>query len=116
MFVSKPVTISARRQALLRPQLRGLEPRADRPDARRRSYSDNTVYAQLTRIVEPKNVVETAHELGITSPLQGYFSIALGGEAVNPLEMARAYATFANGGKRIDGSIIGEPPAGDRLA
>jgi penicillin-binding protein 1A len=72
--------------------------------------SDNTVYAQLTRIVGPKAVVGYAHKLGITSPLQGYFSIALGGEAVNPLEMARAYASFANGGKRIDGSIIGDRP------
>jgi membrane peptidoglycan carboxypeptidase len=72
--------------------------------------SDNTVYAQLTRVVDPKNVVATAHRLGITSPLQGYFSIALGGEAVNPLEMARAYATFANGGRKIDGSIIGDRP------
>jgi penicillin-binding protein 1A len=68
--------------------------------------SDNTVYAQLTQVVQPKAVVETARKLGITSPLQGYFSIALGGEAVNPLEMARAYATFANGGKRIDNSIF----------
>jgi penicillin-binding protein 1A len=72
--------------------------------------SDNTVYAQLTQIVGPKAVVKTAHDLGITSPLQGYFSIALGGEAVNPLEMARAYAAFADGGKRIDGSIIGNRP------
>ena len=54
-------------------------------------FSDNTVYAQLTQVVQPKNVVEAAHKLGITSPLKGYFSIALGGEAVNPLEMARAY-------------------------
>ena len=73
-------------------------------------YSDNTVYAQLTQILQPKAVVKTAHRLGITSPLQGYFSIALGGEAVNPLEMARAYASFANGGRRIDGSIIGNRP------
>jgi membrane peptidoglycan carboxypeptidase len=73
-------------------------------------YSDNTVYAQLTRIVQPKAVVATARRLGITSPLQGYFSIALGGEAVNPLEMARAYASFADGGKRIDGTIIGNRP------
>ncbi|HZO61914.1 MAG TPA: penicillin-binding transpeptidase domain-containing protein, partial [Gaiellaceae bacterium] len=72
--------------------------------------SDNTVFAQLTQIVGPKAVVKTAHELGITSPLQGYFSIALGGEAVNPLEMARAYAAFADGGKRIDGSIVGNRP------
>jgi penicillin-binding protein 1A len=73
-------------------------------------YSDNTVYAQLTEVVQPKNVVEAARKLGITSRLKGYFSIALGGEAVNPLEMARAYAAFANGGKRIDGSIFGNRP------
>ena len=73
-------------------------------------YSDNTVYAQLTRIIQPKAVVATARRLGITSPLQGYFSIALGGEAVNPLEMARAYAAFADGGKRIDGTIVGNRP------
>ena len=72
--------------------------------------SDNTVYAQLTQIVDPKSVVETAHRLGITSPLQGYFSIALGAEAVNPLEMARAYAAFADNGKRIDGSIVQDRP------
>jgi penicillin-binding protein 1A len=72
--------------------------------------SDNTVYAQLTQIVQPRAVVATARRLGITSPLQGYFSIALGGEAVNPLEMARAYASFADGGRRIDGSIIGNRP------
>jgi penicillin-binding protein 1A len=72
--------------------------------------SDNTVYAQLGRIVQPDEVVQTARSLGITSPLKGYFSIALGGESVNPLEMARAYATFADGGRRIDGSIIGDRP------
>src|SRR5204862_5580885 len=38
------------------------------------------------------------------------FSTALGGAAVNPLEMARAYASFADGGRRIDGSIIGNRP------
>ena len=35
---------------------------------------------------------------------------ALGGEPVNPLEMARAYASFANGGRRIDGSMFGNEP------
>src|SRR5919197_6627280 len=45
--------------------------------------------------------------MGITSPLKSYFSIGLGAQAVNPLEMARAFATLANGGYRIDGSITG---------
>jgi penicillin-binding protein 1A len=72
--------------------------------------SDNSVFAQLTDIVGPKAIVRTAHALGIKSPLNAYFSIGLGFEAVNPLEMARAYATFANGGKRMDGSLFGDEP------
>ncbi|MDX6487080.1 MAG: penicillin-binding protein, partial [Gaiellaceae bacterium] len=74
------------------------------------SASDNSVFAQLTRVVGPTNVVRTAHALGITSPLQGVFSIGLGSQAVNPLEMARAYSTFGNGGYRIDGAKFGNRP------
>ncbi len=72
--------------------------------------SDNTVYAQLTDIVGPKEIVKTAHALGIKSPLDAYFSIGLGSEAVNPLEMARAYATIAYGGRRVDGALLGDTP------
>ena len=72
--------------------------------------SDNTVYAQLTDVVGPKAIVETAHELGIRSPLKAYFSIGLGSVAVNPLEMARAFATIANEGRRVDGSVLGDQP------
>ncbi len=70
--------------------------------------SDNAVYAQLTKLVGPKAIVRTAHALGIRSKLDPYFSIGLGAVAVNPLDMTRAYATFANGGKRIDGSLLGD--------
>jgi penicillin-binding protein 1A len=73
-------------------------------------YSDNTVYAQLTQLVGPAAVVRTAKSLGITSPLKSYFAIGLGAEAVNPLEMARAFSAFANGGKRIDGAAFGNHP------
>jgi penicillin-binding protein 1A len=72
--------------------------------------SDNSVYAQLTDLVGPKAIVQTAHALGIKSPLDAYFSIGLGSVAVNPLEMARAYSTVANGGRRVDGSIFGNAP------
>jgi membrane peptidoglycan carboxypeptidase len=68
------------------------------------------VYAQLTRVVGPRNIVQTAHRLGIKSHLRNWFAIGLGAQAVNPLEMARAFAVFANGGKRIDGSILGDQP------
>jgi penicillin-binding protein 1A len=74
------------------------------------SASDNTVFAQLTRDVGPVNVVHTAHEMGITRPLHGVFSIGLGTQAVSPLDMARAYGTFANGGYRVDGSAFGDMP------
>jgi penicillin-binding protein 1A len=74
------------------------------------SASDNSVFAQLTKVVGPSHVVRTAHQVGITSPLQSVFSIGLGSQAVNPLEMARAYATFANGGYRVDGKVFGNRP------
>ena len=72
--------------------------------------SDNSVYAQLTDLVGPKAIVKTAHDLGIRSQLAPYFSIGLGSGAVSPLEMARAYATFANDGRRVDGSEFGNRP------
>ncbi len=72
--------------------------------------SDNTVYAQLTQLVGPPAIARTARRLGITSPLKSYFAIGLGAEAVNPLEMARAFSAFANGGRRIDGAAFGNRP------
>jgi penicillin-binding protein 1A len=70
-------------------------------------YSDNAVYAQLTSLVDPGAVARTARRLGVRSPLRNYFSIGLGAQAVNPLEMARAFSAFANGGFRVDGSLKG---------
>jgi penicillin-binding protein 1A len=72
--------------------------------------SDNTVYAQLTALVGPAAIARTARRLGITTPLKSYFAIGLGAEAVNPLEMARAFSAFANGGRRIDGAAFGNRP------
>ena len=72
--------------------------------------SDNTVYAQLTQLVGPGAIVRTAKKLGITSPLKKYFAIGLGAEAVNPLEMARAFSAFDNRGVRIDGAAFGNHP------
>ncbi len=72
--------------------------------------SDNAVYAQLTKLVGPRAIVETAHGLGIRSDLPAYFSLGLGAVAVNPLDMARAYATIANDGVRVDGSLTGDRP------
>jgi penicillin-binding protein 1A len=74
------------------------------------AYSDNSVFSQLTALVGPRNVRDVAKDLGITTKLNGYFAIGLGAEPSTPLEMARAYNTFANGGARIDGSIFGNAP------
>ena len=74
------------------------------------AVSDNSVFSQLTNVVGPPNVVQAAKDLGITSPLQPYFSIGLGAEPATPVEMARAFASFAYDGYRIDGSIFGNEP------
>ncbi|HLY87280.1 MAG TPA: transglycosylase domain-containing protein [Gaiellaceae bacterium] len=60
--------------------------------------SVNTVFAQLVSQVGPANVVALAHRVGISSPLQAVCSITLGSQAVTPLEMTDAYATFADNG------------------
>ena len=62
--------------------------------------SDNTVYAQLALDLGAHSIVRTAHRMGITSHLAPYPSIVLGTEAVTPLEVADAYATFASEGVR----------------
>jgi penicillin-binding protein 1A len=72
--------------------------------------SDNAVYAQLTQLVGAKKVAETAKRLGIRSKLDGFYAIGLGAEAVTPLELARAYATLAHGGRRADGRLFGNRP------
>src|SRR5204862_426348 len=44
------------------------------------AYSDNSVFSQLTALVGPRSVRDTARALGITTKLNGYFAIGLGGE------------------------------------
>ncbi len=65
--------------------------------------SVNSVYAQLILDVGPENVVEVAHDLGITNDITPVPAIALGGheQGLSPLEMASAYATLANEGKHV---------------
>jgi penicillin-binding protein 1A len=64
--------------------------------------SVNTIFAQLADIVGPENIAETAHRMGITTPLQPVCSITLGTQPVNPLEMTDAYATLAARGIHHD--------------
>jgi penicillin-binding protein 1A len=78
--------------------------------------SDNSVFAQLTNIVGPSTVAHVAKTFGITTPLRPYFAIGLGAEPATPLEMARAYATLADGGYRLDDSYGDEPRVIDCVA
>ena len=77
------------------------------------ALSDNTVFAQLTMLIKPSIIADVAHRVGIISPIDsGQPAIGLGGlfVGVTPLEMAHAYATIANGGQRVGGSILFHTP------
>ncbi len=60
--------------------------------------SRNVPAVKMGVAVGLKNVIETARTLGIRSPLEPVISLPLGAVGVSPLEMAGAYATFANNG------------------
>lgn len=70
--------------------------------------SDNVVFAQLMMKVGPSRVVSTASAMGITTPLQANPAAVLGTNAVNPLEMADAYATLIDGGIHNSPYMISE--------
>jgi penicillin-binding protein 1A len=61
-------------------------------------HSDNTVYARLALDVGSDSIVAMAQKLGVRSKLQPTLSLALGADAVTPLDMASAYATLAAAG------------------
>ncbi|QXX73503.1 transglycosylase domain-containing protein [Methylovirgula sp. HY1] len=46
-------------------------------------------------------IIANARRLGITTPLPDTVSLPIGADGVNVMEMANAYATFANGGKKV---------------
>jgi penicillin-binding protein 1A len=64
--------------------------------------SDNTVFAQLAADIGPDTIKQAAHDMGITSHLDGYYAESIGGlrYGVSPLEMANAFATVSSGGWR----------------
>jgi penicillin-binding protein 1A len=70
------------------------------------AMSLNTVAVRLGLEVGPKNVVRTAHRLGISSKLEPNASIALGTSEVSVLELVGAYAPFANGGLTVAPHVV----------
>ncbi|WGS28060.1 penicillin-binding protein 1A [Bradyrhizobium sp. ISRA464] len=70
------------------------------------AMSLNTVAVRLGLEVGPKNVVRTAHRLGISSKLEPNVSIALGTSEVSVIELVGAYAPFANGGYAVSPHVV----------
>jgi len=70
------------------------------------AMSLNTVAVRLGLEVGAKNVVRTAHRLGIASKLDANASIALGTSEVSVVELVGAYAPFANGGLGVSPHVV----------
>src|SRR5215216_5826571 len=78
-------------------------------------WSDNTVFTDLVMNAGgkgleggPAAIVDVAKRCGITADFgpDPHPSIVLGTQEVSPLDMARAYATIANGGRRGEPTLI----------
>ncbi|MFL6816689.1 MAG: transglycosylase domain-containing protein [Bradyrhizobium sp.] len=77
------------------------------------AMSLNTVAVRLGVEVGAKNIVRTAHRLGISSKLDANASIALGTSEVSLTELVGAYAPFANGGVGVSPHVVTRIRAAD---
>lgn len=68
--------------------------------------SRNIPAVKLGKAVGLEKVIEICRQLGIESPMQPVISLPLGSIGVTPLEMAGAFATFANNGWQSDTTVI----------
>ena len=68
--------------------------------------SRNIPAVKLGRAVGLDKVIEVCRTLGIKSPMEPVTSLPLGAIGLTPLEMASAYATFANNGWQSDTTFI----------
>ena len=73
--------------------------------------SDNSVFAEVGMKMGPRRVAREARELGIKTKLSTNPAMLLGGlkQGVTPLEMAFAFSTIANYGKRVSGTMASSP-------
>lgn len=70
------------------------------------AQSRNIPVIKLGKAVGMNKVVDTCRTLGIMSPMEPVTSLPLGAIGVTPLEMASAYATFANYGWQSPTTVI----------
>ncbi len=78
------------------------------PLSRALQLSRNVPTVKLSNEVGIENVIEIAHEMGLEGELYPNLSTALGSGGSSPLEMAAAYAMFANGGFGIEASLLAQ--------
>ncbi|MHB9134086.1 MAG: transglycosylase domain-containing protein [Armatimonadota bacterium] len=79
------------------------------------AQSLNSVSVRLVLEMSPYSVMVAAENAGITSTLRPTLTLALGTSEVTPLEMARAFATFANNGVSVVPSLITEIRSDDQV-
>jgi penicillin-binding protein 1A len=70
------------------------------------AQSRNIPVIKIGKSIGMNKVVETCRTLGIMSPMEPVTSLPLGAIGVTPLEMASAYATFANYGWQSPATVI----------
>lgn len=64
--------------------------------------SSNVCAARLIESTGIRSVIQMARVLGLTTPLEYDYTIALGSNGVKLFEMTRAYGAFANGGYKVE--------------
>jgi penicillin-binding protein 1A len=64
--------------------------------------SRNIVAVKLAERVGLDRVIDYAHRMGVTSPLEANLSLALGSSVVTVLDQASGYSTLANQGLHVD--------------
>ena len=70
------------------------------------AQSINTIAVKLGQEVGIPNVIQTAHDMGIKSPLDDIPSLPLGASDVNLFELVSAYGTVANGGVHVEPVLV----------
>jgi len=68
--------------------------------------SANAAAVRLSRAVGERRVLALARRAGLKGELRAVPSLALGAVEVTPLELTAAYAPFANGGHRVEPTLI----------
>jgi penicillin-binding protein 1A len=71
------------------------------------AYSDNSVFSRVGIQVGTHRIARLANKMGLHTKVSTNLAITLGAlkEGVNPLEMAYAYSTIANDGKRVTSTL-----------